>query len=230
VLLAAVFAAVAFPASAVGVPPTPLFGGNVPACYSNQFVYTDGAGSSVGAGSATSADSELEFPGQAEVNLGSITFGWAYTAIVSGPNTELQPSGNIRGFLSVRANLPGNNTLTFISSCIAEVGVENGLDKTMEMEAEGFVVGFPTFGAPQPAVLTLDVASEGGIAVDTAHISVELGSTCFEGATESDETELNVTSATDEGGTNSGLFTVHGDGQRWSFPDGFNPDNCPGAF
>ncbi len=234
------------PASAAGT------GGS---CYPlNQYSYNDlgdpsgPAFQASGAGMARFSESEIQFPYETPYDGPGGRLLWMYREIATTPtgahNTPY--GGSFAGSVSAIILWDDGTLSIFRSGCVAEVQTiydcgEVGVPcrREAEMEAEGTLIGFPDGGSsPQPAVASLQVKYEEGTRDLLLGFSVELGTTCFEGDTAEAETEFGLhagflTSEGVEGGSGHVLgysLSPPSTSGAWSFPDGHDYSNCPGAY
>jgi len=204
-----------------------------PACYDNQWVYSDGgylngAASASGRGTGTFTESELEFGTAPEIDNGGGTATWDFKGAISGPNNANrfgpQSPGNITGGLTILVKWANGTVTTFNSRCAAEVQTDASGGGSIEMEFEGTVQGFPRRPGERDAVASIKSERQEDGSIKST-FSIELGTTCFEGYPDS-EKEIGFAAVS----TGALLKADAKDVGRWSFPDGHGPGNCEGAF
>lgn len=201
-----------------------FYGGQ--SCYPhNEYVYNPGSADVSALGWVRFAESELEYPQTPEADYGGGKFFFAAEGKVR------QDGGwqGLSGTMSALIFWDVGGLSIFKSGCMAEVQStfeENSLTTGgLEMEGEGAIFGFPGRSGAQPAVMSLGVAPSETAGKVAVHASFELGTTCFEGDTPSDETEVGF--AADSSLVK--LSAPNRDAGRWGFPSGYGPSNCPGA-
>jgi hypothetical protein len=193
---------------------------------------------------------DLPEPG---INLGGGQFTWKFDGKVIGPNNGdfLTPSdGDLRGKLAAKITWddPSLKQTTFESTCIAELQV--GIDQVVaalhsskskgpveaEIEVEGWVKNMPNptvvptgpialheSSSKQRAVASLSVAQDETGKITTAHLGIELGTTCYEAG----NPEIGLNGGGNTTGTLKSKDPLAG---RWAFPDPFGPLTCPEAY
>ena len=226
VAVAAAFAALVGPGAATRVDAGTA---RSPGCYpGNQFVYygltglTDAEGA--GKGSFTSSEYELT-PTDDGTDHGGGTMQWAVRGTVTGPDSSSDTQTGMSGNLSLQVNFTDYPTpMIFKTKCAAEVQTE--AEKTIEMEFEGTVNGFPGYPDGTKAVTTIQM-SPNDLGGYNAKFSVEIGTTCFE---DSAEIGFGTPDNTPSADAWLRVKNLKKDVGRWGFPDTYGPGNCPDAF
>ena len=201
-------------------------------CYPhNEFVYKPGDADVSASGWMRFDESELEYPNTDETDNGG---GKMYfSAAGSVRQTGAYPS--MSGTMQALVFWDIGGITAFKSSCVAEVqATREGDVGGLEMEGEGTILGFPGMNGIRgirSAVMSLTVTPSDTPGALSVHPGFELGTTCFEGDTPSDETEVGFSGDT----TLVKLSSPNVDVGRWGFPSGYGPGGsglslCPGAF
>jgi len=239
-------------------------GDTLSSCYpGNQFSYNDAENSSgpafksLGSGTATFWESELEYPGRSgcsgddddgcDHRGGKIV--WSFSQAMtpdSGANGNSY-TGAFGGFLIATIYWDNGTQTKFVSKCLAEVQTISEDHKVeAELKAEGTVYNFPELGTTGNATAQLVMKrQEPGTRIQVS-FGLNLGSVCNEGSPESEfhVGATNLESGDSEGDQNDGLRGAKESGNALgvlkspnstagatSFPtgsNGFTNTNCPG--
>ena len=156
---------------------------------------------------------------------GGGTMQWAVRGTVTGPDSSSDTQTGMSGNLSLQVNFTDYPTaMIFKTKCAAEVQTE--ADKTIEMEFEGTVNGFPGYPDGTKAVTTIQM-SPNDLGGYNTKFSVEIGTTCFE---DSAEIGFGTPDNTPSADAWLRVKNLKKDVGRWGFPDTYGPGNCPDAF